>query len=176
MPQRRLPLPSVDFGPQDVALLVCRGLQANDAPNKDEGLRRAFAFMTWECRKAVTARQGADTVERFVEYGSRSPMLLPLIGAASLNVQRKEDVAVIPGTPTRGAMCTVRVDAWCMTYGASLSDSVGGGSDSAELSATTYAVQLQQERRPPMSGCWLIRDLVDVRFAFAGDAGVDTSE
>ena len=160
--------PHPDLGPGEVALAVCRGLQHGNVPREDAGLARAFAFITWECRKAVTARQGADTIERFVEYGSRSPVLLPLMNAVAVDVH-VNDITITAGTQTRGAMASVRVDA----FGAKLEE---GYSDDAALIPTTFAVQLQQERRPPLSGCWLIRDVVDVRYAFAGDSGVDTSE
>ena len=30
-------------------------------------------------------------------------------------------------------------------------------------------MRLEQQRRPPMQGCWMVRELLDVKHAFAGD-------
>ena len=57
--------PDVALEPADVVYAVCRGLQCNDVPNPDAGLARLFNFATYECRAALTARQGKETVERF---------------------------------------------------------------------------------------------------------------
>uniref|UniRef100_A0A7R9ZSE5 Uncharacterized protein n=1 Tax=Craspedostauros australis TaxID=1486917 RepID=A0A7R9ZSE5_9STRA len=32
-------------------------------------------------------------------------------------------------------------------------------------------MRLEQQRRPPNQGCWLVKEVLDVRHAFAGDMG-----
>ena len=161
--------PSTALTPQDVSVAVFRGLQHNAVPSENTGLRRAFNFCTWECRKAITARQGADTIDRFLEYAPTSPSVMPFINAVEVEVVVPEGgITVTPGTPTRGALSFVRVDAFTSKLEAASPD--------ASLVPTSFQVQLQQQRRPPMQGVWLITAITDVRYAFAGDAGVDTSE
>ena len=163
--------PCASLAPEDVAVAVFRGLQHNNVPQKDTGYERAFNFCSWECRKAVTARRGADTLDRFVEF---SDVLLPFLNAVKVAVEKPpEGIKVTPGTPTRGALCFVRVNAYTSKM---VVPGGEGNEDDASLVPTSFVVQLQQERRPPLQGMWLIREITDVRHAFAGDAGVDTSE
>ena len=160
--------PCASLAPEDVAVAVFRGLQHNNVPQKDTGYERAFNFCSWECRKAATARRGADTLDRFVEF---SDVLLPFLNAVKVAVEKTpEGIKVTPGTPTRGALCFVRVNAYTSKM---VVPGGEGNEDDASLVPTSFVVQLQQERRPPLQGMWLIREITDVRHAFAGDAGVD---
>ena len=41
----------------------------------------------------------------------------------------------------------------------------------AEPDAVHMVMRLEQQRRPPNQNCWLVREVLDVRYAFAGDMG-----
>jgi hypothetical protein len=44
----------------------------------------------------------------------------------------------------------------------------------AEQPPVTHMVlRVEEQRRPPDQGCWLVREVLDVRHAFAGDMGND---
>jgi hypothetical protein len=58
--------PSPVLSAEMVAMTCCRSLQWVDHPGESDGLKRCFPFFSWESRKGVTARQGGDTVERFL--------------------------------------------------------------------------------------------------------------
>lgn len=42
---------------------------------------------------------------------------------------------------------------------------------SAAPPVSHMVIRLEQQRRPPQQGCWLVREVLDVRHAFAGDLG-----
>uniref|UniRef100_A0A7S1Z2H3 Tim44-like domain-containing protein n=1 Tax=Trieres chinensis TaxID=1514140 RepID=A0A7S1Z2H3_TRICV len=161
--------PDPSISPELVAVSCCRSLQFVDHPSPDDGLRRIFPFFTWECRKAVTARRGGDVLERFVEHGSLSPALQPFMGATRIEVG---EGTLTPKTQTRGDLVSFPVK----VHGAAvlafqhssglIRDRVG-----EEPPITDMVMRLEQQRRPPMQGCWLVREVLDVRHAFAGDMG-----
>lgn len=94
----------------------------------------------------------------------------PFIGAARLDFG---EITTIDGTPTRGAIvsCTVRVraaPALAARHASGLArtaehDGDGGGAalHPSGLPVATFAVRLQQQRRPPLQGAWLVTDLID---------------
>uniref|UniRef100_A0A7S2XKT3 Uncharacterized protein n=1 Tax=Attheya septentrionalis TaxID=420275 RepID=A0A7S2XKT3_9STRA len=162
------PDPALD--PHSLAVWICRSVQFVDYPSSAAGLERIFDFFTWECRKAVTARQGGDTVERFCQYGLLSPALQPMMGATRIVVG--DDGTLTPGTPTRGALYSFPIT----VYGASnLKFQYSSGhlreGIHTESPRTDLVLRLEQARRPPLTGCWLVREILDVRHAFAGDMG-----
>lgn len=78
--------PSPALTAETVAVACCRSLQWVDYPTESAGLKRCFDFFTFECRKAVTARQGGGTPERFCQYGLQSPALQPFYGATRIEI------------------------------------------------------------------------------------------
>ena len=174
LPMPTEPEPSIE--PARVARHFARGLQRVDSPDANAGLERAFDWMTFECRKAVTARQGASTVERFVEYGRLSPALMPFMHCEALRWGRP---TVTPATTTRGALASFPVE---ILRGKGIRHASGfqradvnpdDVRDDEDYTSTRFVVRIQQQRRPPLQGCWLISEVLDVRFAFAGDMGND---
>ena len=162
--------PSPELSPETVAIACARSLQWVDHPTPNEGLVRVFPFMTWECRKVVTARQGGDTVERFCQYGLLSPALQPFMGAYRIDVG---NVTMTPARPPmRGALASFPI----IIQGASVlalqhpsgMNRTGGISTPPE---TRMVMRLEKQRRPPLQDCWLVRELLDIRHAFAGDMG-----
>jgi hypothetical protein len=179
----RLPMPAhpdPSIAPARVAQHFARGLQRVDSPDENAGLEQAFPWMTFECRKAVTARQGASTVERFIEYGRLSPALMPFMHCEALRWGRP---TVTPATTTRGALASfpveivrgkgIRYASGFQRSDVKLDEPRDDDEEEEDYTSTRFVVRIQQQRRPPLQGCWLISEVVDVRFAFAGDMGND---
>lgn len=162
--------PSPDLDPETIALACCRSLQWVDYPTELAGLKRCFNFFTFECRKTVTARQGGQTVERFCEYGLLSPALQPFMGATRVELGNATFTPAQP--PLRGALASFPV---AITGASVLSMQYPSGIDrqgiTSLLPKTYMVVRLEQQRRPPEQGCWLVKEVLDVRHAFAGDLG-----
>ena len=69
-------------------------------------------------------------------------------GLANCEEFNIEEPNVIAGTPTRGALCTMIVKVKCR--------------DAIPMPSRRFLWTLQQERRPPLTGCWLIREVLAV--------------
>ena len=161
--------PDPNLDPETVAITCLRNLQFVDYPTESAGLTRCFAFFAWECRKAVTARQGGDTVERFIQHGMFSPALQPFMGAYRVTMGNMTYTPAKP--PLRGALASFPV----VIHGAPiLSVQHMSGMSRTGVGTppeTHFVIRLEQQRRPPMLGCWLVREVLNVRHAFAGDMG-----
>ena len=168
--------PSPELPPEGVALAVCRGLQHNDVPTPGAGLARCFAFMTFECRASVTARQGARTPERFAQFAS-IPGFAALVGCSAVDIPSRPTMfEAVP--PTRGAMASLVVRVRERALGRRFASGFerfddGGASDAADSEPPPrehrLRVVLEQQRRPPSAGCWLVREVLDEQFALSGD-------
>ena len=162
MPMR----PSPDLDPIEIVNVCFGGLQQPDEPLPDAGYERLFYFCTYTCRKAITARMGADSLSNLTKHTELSPAIQPFTRAASIRIV--EEPTIIAGTPTRGPMATVGVDVFIAP---SIRHASGYEKESDAPEALRFAIRLQQERRPPKN--WLITEILDTRFAFAGDTGND---
>ena len=175
--------PSPDLSPEAVVSLLCRGLQYNDVPMIDSGLRRVYEFATFECRAALTSRKGARSgVERFVEFADL--WTIP----HCKDFRPMGEATLIPGTETRGALATMTVEVdealgfrfrsgYERTDLAVDADSQQGG-DRDGTKTELYLFTLTQERRPPLAGCWLLQAVLPHRehMLFNGDTGVRARE
>ena len=161
--------PTPDLDAVTVAITVARSLQWVDYPTKNAGLERCFDFFAWECRKAVTARRGGDTLERFVEHGVLSPALQPFMGAHRVDIG--EGTFTPAHAPLRGALVSLPI----IIHGAPIyAVQHMSGMNRTGVSApseTHMVMRLEEQRRPPLQGCWLVREILDVRHFFAGDMG-----
>jgi hypothetical protein len=161
--------PYPEFDAHQVATMICRSLQFVDHPNESAGLERCFSFFTHGCRAVVTARQGAKTVERFVEYGRLAPALQPFMGATRVEIGEATYTEAKP--PLRGAIVSFPI----VILGApilSLNHQSGmRRSGVAAPPITKMVLRLESQRRPPNQNCWMVREILDVRHAFAGDMG-----
>jgi len=161
------PDPSLDA--LQVVNLCCRSLQLVDNPTSNAGLERCFPFFSWQCRKAVTARQGGDTVERFCKYGVLSPALQPFMGAQKVNIG---DMTIIDAKPPiRGAIATFPVEIKVSPLFSVTHMSGTERKGVTEPAVMNMVIRLEQQRRPPNQNCWLVREIMDIRMAFAGDSG-----
>lgn len=160
--------PHASLSTRDVVTTLCFSLQHNHVPQPDAGLRRLWEFCTFEAKSALTARRGARTMERFMKYAT-SPAFAKLVNARSFEILEE---TLIAGTPTRGDMASiiVAVDDW---ESDGVADEYGEHED-----ARRFRWLLQQERRPPLEGCWLVREVIslDEQYLFNGDTGSTTTE
>lgn len=162
-------LPDSSMDALQTATMICRSLQFVDYPQTSRGLERCFEFFTMDCRSAVTARQGARSVERFVEYGQLAPALQPFMGATRVVLGEGTYTAAKP--PLRGALYSFPV---AIEGAPILAVQHTSGMDKTGVSLppiTNMVIRLEQQRRPPHQNCWMVREILDVRMAFAGDMG-----
>ena len=170
--------PSPDLSPSGVVHALCSGLKHNHVPSMNDGIRRVFAFTTYECRAALTSRKGYKSgVDKFVEHAS----LFALPGC--LDFSLAGEPSLIPATQTRGALASIRVDvveqlSFRFASGferssAAVDESEGMETQDALLGRERYLFQLAQERRPPLAGCWMVTSIMPARehMLFNGDAG-----
>jgi hypothetical protein len=85
-------------------------------------------------------------LERFIEF-AHNPVFASMVDSEDWTVVSTGPV--IAGTPTRGAMQTVLVH---------VSPSKGN--------SRRFLWTLQQERRPPRAGCWLVYECIDTDQTF----------
>ena len=164
--------PSPTLDAEDVVSHICCGLQHVDNPNPGCGLEQLFQFSTNECRAALTARRGTDEMDAFVEH-SNSQALQPLLRCSAYDVGEPK---LIAGTPTRGALCTYVVTVWETSTAfrhhsgferrANLEDCWLADDSTGSERAEEVRFTLQQERRPPLQGCWLVKEILPLRLQF----------
>jgi hypothetical protein len=106
------------------------------------GLDVCFEFSSDRCRAAL-----GGSLERFREY-AKNPVFGFLVQCTDYKVLSIGPI--IQGTPTRGSMQTVLMEA------------IDQGKEGRKFLWT-----LQQERRPPRQGCWVIHEVIYVKNAFA---------
>ena len=162
--------PDPSLSAEEVAINCIRSLQWVDLPTPNAGLKRCYNFFTYGCRERVTARRGGKTVESFAEYGLYAPPLQPFMGASRVEIGECTYTPAKP--PLRGAWASFLIT----IHGAEvLSVRHQSGMDrqgvTSDLPVTNMVMRLEQQRRPPNQGCWLICELMDVRHVFAGDMG-----
>lgn len=174
--------PDPTLTPETVARTVARSLQFVDYPYEHAGLERCYDFLTFDCRKAVTGRQGGASVERFVQYGQLAPALQPFMGAQSIQLGEAATTYTPPQPPHRGALASLGVtvtgaEILQLRHPSGLERTSGGRTVAATQPVVTHMVlRLEQQRRPPLQDCWLVREVLDVRYAFAGDMGNEIPE
>ena len=100
-----------------------------------------------------------------------SPAVQPFVRAAEI---RRSEATIIAGTPTRGDMATVAVDVAIDAGFRHPSGFERRDDDDGRRELLRFGVCLQKERRPPLAGCWLVTEILDARYASAGDMGNDS--
>ena len=136
--------PSEALSPLELVTACMRANQRNDAAKEvikrgaDWGRRYNWQFFN----DVVRANWGGDPDE-FCRQERNQPK-----GLANCEEFNIEEPNVIAGTPTRGALCTMIVKVKCR--------------DAIPMPSRRFLWTLQQERRPPLAGCWLIREVLAV--------------
>lgn len=160
-------IPSPDLSPAQVATSCLRSLQFVDYPNEGAGFQRIYPYLTWQCLRAVTCKDSVDC-ERFAHYAALSPTLQPLFGATRIELHEKE-CTVIASTKTRGEMRSYPVT----VHGAEvLALQHKSGMMRENISTlpprVDLVIRLEQARRPPLTDCWLITDIINTSYAKGG--------
>ena len=137
-----IPFPHRDFTAPDVVQMCMDTLTHNNKPYANAGLEVCFNFSSDRCRAA----QGGS-LEAFVQYAA-NPVFGSMIDA--LGWQVVSTGPIIQGTKTRGAMQTVLVNV-----------------QPRKGEERRFLWTLQQERRPPRQGCWLVYECLFVENAYS---------
>jgi len=137
-----LPQPSPELSAEDIVHICMDSLAKNDEPRANAGLEVCFDFSSDRCRAAL-----GGSLENFINFAS-NPIFASMVNAKEWNVVSVGPV--IAGSQTRGAMKTVLIDL-----------KPESGRD------RRFLWTLQQERRPPRQGCWLVHECIFVENAFA---------
>ena len=141
-----LPLaPWPDLSPHDVVIACLCALQENDQP--DEVARNGEHWghrYNWEFFNGMV-RANWPCVDEFVREANNNPS-----GLANCDwfETEEETISIISATPTRGAICKMVVHVRCR--------------DARPLPSRKFLWTLQQERRPPQAGCWLISSVLPI--------------
>ena len=165
--------PTPDLSPEAVAIGCLRNLQFVDYPTEGAGLQRIYPFLTWTCVKHIVGENNEQGnlggVERFCQLGALSPVLQPLFGATKIKLDSPQNMTVMPGTPTRGTVVSMTVKvttAEVMKFqhkSGAIRDGISQNPPQVDM-----IIRLIQERLPPLAGCWLVRDIIDARYAGGG--------
>ena len=162
--------PDPELDAEAVALNCIRSLQWVDNPTPNAGLKRCYNFLTYGCREAVTGRRGGKSIDKFIQHGIYAPALQPFMGASRIELGMGTYTPA--KAPTRGALVSFPVQ----IFGAPVlalqhpSGMLRSGV-AQEPPVTDFVIRLEQQRRPPDLGCWLIYEILATRHAFAGDMG-----
>ena len=162
-------IPHPDLNADTVATIICRSLQWVDYPTSLEGLKRCYHFFTDLGKELVTQQQGKKSLEGFLKIGVFSPALQPFMGARRVDLGSATFTPAHP--PLRGAIVSYPV---IIESAPILSVHHPSGMERNGVTSPPVihmVLRLEQQRRPPYQGCWMVRELLDVRFAFAGDMG-----
>ena len=112
---------------------------------QDAGLEVCWRFSSDRCRAAL-----GGSLERFAQYAT-NPVFGYLVKCADYEVLSMGPV--IKGTPTRGDMRTILMQAKQST-------------DKVEEYPRRFLWTFQKERRPPLQNCWMIHEVIYTKNAF----------
>jgi len=158
------PVPSLSE--EEVANTFLRSLQLIDYPEKDAGLHRIYHFLTWDGRRSIVSSNDSSDEDHFCQQAAVSPFLLPLMGASQIKLG---PATHIPGTLNRGEVVLYPVTAvgsQAMQFvhkSGMLKNCVA-----SEPPVTNLVLRLEQCRRPPLAGCWLVKGIADAAYAKGG--------
>jgi hypothetical protein len=140
-----LPNPNTELSAQDV-VQACMDTLLQDST---QGLEVCFAFSSDRCRSAI-----GGSLDRFNEY-AQNPVFQYLVLCNDYNILRVGPI--IEGTQTRGAMQTCLMSAI---------HTQSNNENESNSSSRQFLWTLQQERRPPKQGCWMVHEVLFVNNAY----------
>ena len=120
-------------------------------------------------KRAFNSHQRGAEFQEFQVRGVREAesFVQPLLRCSAFDIGEPK---FIPGTPTRGALATYVVTAWDR---ATAFRHHSGFERRTSLEDCWFAERteqvhftLQQERRPPLQGCWLVKEILPLRLQF----------
>ena len=179
--------PSPELSPAQVVYMVCLGLEQGG--RSDEGLERLFNFITPACRVsiappvAIKGRQGGVELDHFLAEAEH-----PAIAALTTcdKFELIDEPTISPGSIARGRLAQQMVHVWVdpLRDGGhanperALKALLDGPDDhlialmQAKKKGTPppptplkmlrreqFVISLDEQRRPPQQGCWLIKEL-----------------
>eukprot|EP00967_Tisochrysis_lutea_P108350 scaffold167755_cov23-Tisochrysis_lutea.AAC.2 len=179
--------PDPDLGVLDAIRVVCTGLEFNDYPTADAGVVRLYNWMTPQGRVKLappppqSGTQTGVTVEYFVEHagGAALGALLACSQWSFIGEPR-----LMPATNAHGALATQMIEVLNLPEDLTLTDvldrasvceeilrAVKKGEPMPNMPATPnnlpqrarFLVSLEQQRRPPQLGCWLIKEILSLQ-------------
>eukprot|EP00967_Tisochrysis_lutea_P121248 scaffold199631_cov37-Tisochrysis_lutea.AAC.1 len=130
--------PSPSLGPEEVVELCLRGLQQPD--------RRSGLHLNWDFASGMMRTIHRGDFERFVTWSENSPVFGTMLGCDGFTMEM-DTLQLLPGTLTRGDMAKLVVDVI---------------PSSPMLKPRKFLWTLQQERRPPLTGCWLVTQVLAI--------------
>ena len=138
--------PSPHLSPHDVVIACLVALQENDSleqvtrRGEDWGHRYSWTFLSGMAR----ANWQGD-VNGFVREAKNN---VNGLACCEWFETDEESIESIEGTPTRGTICKMVVTVRCK--------------DGIPMPSRQFLWTLEQERRPPQSGCWLISSVLAI--------------
>ena len=158
--------PSPELGVVQMARVLCTALRDQDEAT---ALRTLFEFTTPQGRVALAppapqaGRRSSVDEATFVQTASHP--LLCLLGCESFRILGEP--TVIPPTQTRGGLATVKIEVSPRTSSRLLSRLSSSSAPverslaaegEAPLPLRQFVLSLEQQRRPPLQGCWLLKE------------------
>eukprot|EP00965_Chrysotila_dentata_P203941 6182045-Pleurochrysis_carterae.AAC.2 len=176
--------PVPELGPAETIFVICAGLKYNNWPRLDAGIERLYHYLTPRGRVALaptppkSGLQGGVTLDYFLENAG-SAALGSLLMCSHFKLVG--DLTITPGAETRGRLATQMVEVINEPDDAMLTalvtaprshheailDAVRRGVPPPELPVPVtpvprrawYVFSLEEERRPPYQGCWLLKEM-----------------
>jgi hypothetical protein len=151
-----LPNPNTDWSAQDVV----QGCMDTLIHDPIQGLEVCFAFSSDRCRSAI-----GGSLDKFNEYAN-NPVFQYLVHCDEYKIVRVGPI--ITSTPTRGAMQTCLIEAIHKVQQQQSTDDENNNENSeiTTSSSRKFLWTLQQERRPPNQGCWMVHEVLFVNNAY----------
>jgi len=137
-----LPTPNPDLDAMGV-LAACMDTMLD---REEDGLEVCWRFSSDRCRAAL-----GGSLERFSEYAT-NPVFGYLVKCQNYEILNIGPL--IKGTPTRGYMQTILMDA-------------KQSGDKVEEHPRRFLWTFQKERRPPRQGCWVVHEVIYVKNAYS---------
>ena len=143
-----LALPPDDAAPEEVVRVCMAALRDNDVPFRDAG-----KLLNWELGGGMLRAIHQGDPRQFLRWTLRSPVYDCMVRCESFEVEA-DTVEVIAGTPTRGALAKVVVRVTPVEAVVEGPHSVRGRVGKPR--DRRFLWTMQQQRRPPRLGAWLI--------------------
>lgn len=156
--------PNVEWKPENI-VYACMETLMND---QVQGLEVCYAFSSDRCRAAI-----GGSLDRFQEYANN-----PVFGYL-MNCIQWDMISIgpiIPGTNHRGPMQTCFMSVRTARHPPTPTTTNHRRRNNDDNASVNHPVTqymdhqflwtLQQERRPPLQGCWMIHEVLYVKNAF----------
>ena len=153
---KNLPLPPDDATPYDVVAFCMQALQDNDDPRPDAG-----KWLNWALGGDMVRSIHRGDPLRFIEWTCNSPVFDCLVNCESYEID-VDTLTNIPGTQTRGALCKLVVHV-TPSEAVATKHSVRGRI--GKPPRRSFLWTMQQQRRPPRMGAWLIYQVLAIDHA-----------